>query len=375
LTKFIGNLAPPAGISIVFFTVSVYFFATAFGYASFHIEKIPLLGKIPFTAQETKRGKFWFCTAGIVFAALGIWFSTFVYPKYQPTAFGQLIYSGTDTKQIISDGEDVYLLKDNGNILRITRKGLQWVDDGTGTKQIAPAGGVIYILKENGNIWAGQWIDGKYDFKLKDPAPGTKQIVSVGETLYVLKNDGNIWKYFTRPIEPERVDLIHDEFVKIDPGTNTDEIASSGALLYVLKGSGTIWKYSPVMKGSEQQESASKGFSPYEEIYKDGGARSIRADGGSLYFIKADGTVWRYKERLDQVFNKSKTRKIESLNGIVYILTSENAIWRYNLPDDDLRELRESGSDNKDIAAYGPDIFVIKNNGNVWRYNEVILTR
>jgi hypothetical protein len=197
----------------------------------------------------------------------------------------------------------------------------------------------------------------------------------------VLKQLGDIWKYYTRPVG-NRVDVIEDVFDQIDDGTGTDDISSAGALLYVLKRNGNIWKYSPVIKGAPgtewtHRETESTGPSPYEEIYREGDARAIKADGGVLYFIKSDGTVWRFKdEKLDQVFSKSRARKIDALNGILYILTAENAIWRYNSPNDELREIREAGAeDNEDIAAYGPDIFVIKNNGNVWRYNEVILTR
>lgn len=198
---------------------------------------------------------------------------------------------------------------------------------------------------------------------MKDPGTNTKQIVSVGETLYVLKNSGNTWKYFTRPDEKGN---IKDEFVLIDDGAGTEEISSSGALLYVLKKNGNIWQYSPIHKESE----------PYEEIYKGGDAISIKADGGTLYFIKADRSTWNYKERFTLIQCENKAaKKIDALGGIVYILTTQNNICRYNSQNDTSRELREAGSDNEAIATYGPDIFAIKRNGSVWRYNEGLLRR
>lgn len=358
LINLIGQLTSPPPLAVVFFMLGLYCLTTALG-----ITKGLQFGKLSLPPPKTRRGTILFNTLGVVSIVFGVILTVSLIPEYKPTAFGKLIYAGNDTKQVVSDGEDIYLLKDNGNMFRIIPNELQLIDDGTGTKQIAPAGGVIYILKENGNIWVYQWVSGKPVFKMKDPGTKTKQIVSIGETLYVLKNSGEIWKYFTRP---DKKGNIKNDFVLIDNGTRTEEIASSGALLYVLKENGNIWQYAPIHKES----------GPYEEIYKGEDAISIKADGGALYFIKADRSTWKYKNRFTLILDGSKAaKKIDALGGIVYVLTTQNNIWRYNSQNNTLRELREAGSDNKDIAAYGPDIFVIKCNGTVWRYNEGLLKR
>jgi len=59
----------------------------------------------------------------------------------------------------------------------------------------------------------------------------------------------------------------------------------------------------------------------------------------------------------------------------VYILTNEQTIFRYNAETDTVRELVEAGSNNKDIAAYYQDLFVITTEGNAKRYNEGRLRR
>ena len=68
-------------------------------------------------------------------------------------------------------------------------------------------------------------------------------------------------------------------------------------------------------------------------------------------------------------------KRFEVLGGIVYILTNENKIFRYNSETDNLRELTEAGEDNKKIAPYYQNLFVIKTDGTVWRYNEGLLKR
>jgi hypothetical protein len=125
--------------------------------------------------------------------------------------------------------------------------------------------------------------------------------------------------------------------------------------------------------------------------------------GGTLYFIRTDGTPCKYREpsekktpaaiedkgspkpevtslaiREDQcvVIEKGiRAKKIDALGGVVYVLTNENRIFRYSAETDTMRELTEAGSDNRDIAAYYQDLFVIKSAGSVKRYNEGRLKR
>ncbi len=319
------------------------------------------------------------------------------FPEYKPAVFEKLVYEGPDATQIVADGEDVYLLKENGNIHRILQNGLPLVDAGTGTQQIAAAGGAIYILKKTGNVWAYQpqrhRKPDQRDFQLIDEGTGSPQIVVTGDTLYVLKMNGNIFRNVIAPSTTGNdVGTIKNVFIKVDDGENTKQITSSGSILYILKTGGNIWKYAPTIGKS------------LEEIYSNGDAESIKADGGALYFIRRDGTPCKYmeppeayvtedkkaaeqrnvakqqraarpKETCLQIDKVMTAKKIDALGGVVYILTSENKIFRYSAEAHSVRELTEASSDNRDIAAYYQDLFVIKTDGSVKRYNEGRLKR
>jgi len=366
LPKLIEQFTQAPPVAVIFFMASLYCFITAFGGGP-GLQ----LGKFSLPSANTIIGKIVYSTCGLISLAVGVIFTVRVFPQYIATVDAQLIYAGKDAKQIVSDGEDVYILKYNGNIFRIAQHSLELIDEGTETQQIAPAGGVIYILKDNGNIWAGQWFSKdrpSYKFTLKDSGTNTQQIVSVGETLYVLKNNGQIWKYSTHP---DASGNVKDDYAKIYTGTEAEEIASSGALLYVRKKDGSIWQYAPVQL---------KELGPYEEIYKGRDAISIKADGKSLYFIKQDGSAWKYSEDTFRNINTGNhnAKKIDSQYGLVYILTTEQTIWKYKSQDNTSSGIDKANNDNENIAAYGPDIFVIKSNsrgGGVWRYNEGLLKR
>ena len=357
-------LAPPP-LALIVYMLSLYCFFTAFG-----VVKGFEVGKLSLPAPTTRHGKILGASVGVILLAFGAILSVSLLPDYKPTVSEELIYAGNDAHQIAVDGEDVYLLKTNGSIFRIAKHRLESIveksrmnQDEPKAVQIAPAGGVIYIRNDMGNVLAYQWVLDRKNLKLTDDGTGTKQIVSVGETLYILKNNGNIWKHYTTL---DGQGNILNNFALIDDGTGTREISCSGALLYVLKNNGNIWQYSPVSKDSR----------PYEEIYKGENATHIKADGGALYFTKQDGSVWKYKNGLQQIdIDKHTAKNIDALNGVIYILTARSTIWRYNSQKGNSREISKAGSDNEDIAAYGPDLFVIKSNGSVWRYNEGLLRR
>jgi len=366
LDEIIERLSSPKKFSIFLLTLGFSLLITATGI----IRGLKFLG-LSAPSPRSRKEKLLMGTVGAVFVIASVAYSLAL-PVYKSDLSERRIYAGHDAKQIVADGEDVYLLKDNGNIFRISQNHLQLVDPGTGTAQIAPAGGILYILKDDGKIWSYVSISGRVprggdSFQLKDDGTRTKQIVSAGETLYILKESGNIWKYFSRPAE-RNMEIVHEEYVPVDPGTNTAQIASSGSILYVLKESGEIWQYVPTLE---------KLFGKiYQAESEDKKATSIAADGGTLYFIRNDGSTWKYKERFSIVEKEEVAKKIDAVGGVLYILTTWGEIIRYNTNDDDLRKLTKAGSDNLHIAAFGQDIFVIKkDDGGVWRYNEYIRKR
>jgi hypothetical protein len=371
VSEILTRLSAPDSWSVAAYLAGIYCVATAAGIAT-GVQ----LAQLSLPSPQTRIGKVLMCAVGLSLLAFGIGRSL-RFPEYKPAVFERWAYQGPDAKQIASDGQDVYLLRQNGNIYRISDTGLALADDGTGTRQILPAGGILYILKNNGNIWVYQAISGSPAFQIADPGTGTSQIESSGEILYVLKENGNIWKSVVCSAG-ENSPLEHTKFVRIDDGTDTKQLSSSGSILYILKKAGNIWKYAPALGQS------------FEEIYTSRNAEWIKADGGALYFIRDDGTPCKYRERLSlddrdatpkregsciAITEGIRARKIDALGGVVYILTNENRVFRYNAETDDLREVVEAGSDNRSIAAYNQDLFAIKTDGSVKRYNEGRLRR
>ena len=239
---------------------------------------------------------------------------------YKPSFTETEIYEDNDAKQIVVDGEDIYILKRNGNVLRISEEESKPVvynrdhtKEADKAEQIASTGGVFYILQQSGNIQANATVLGRVgqevplSERLIDDGTGTKQIVSTGDTLYVLKNNGNIWRRYNLPTgndqnandDPYPVVVSFNKWERIDNGTNTRQITSSGAVLYILKESGNIWQYAPTIN------------SELQEIYKKRDAESIKADGGTLYFIKNDGATWKFKDRPipSTIENKIRAKK------------------------------------------------------------------
>jgi hypothetical protein len=120
-------------------------------------------------------------------------------------------YGGVkDVVQLAVDGQRIYALLKNGNVLADSGAGFETYDDGTGTKQIAADSGTLYALKNNGNVWRrpsrGAW-------QRIDDGTGTKQIFARAGGLFVLKNNGNIFSYDGA------------RWFKIDEGTGTKQIA------------------------------------------------------------------------------------------------------------------------------------------------------
>jgi hypothetical protein len=384
MSKFLSWLFSDS-LSVAAYLAGVYCIATAAG-----IAKGVKVSNLSLPSPRSKPGKVLMYVAGLSLIGFGV-YRVYEFPEYRSAVFEESVYHGTEAKQIVADGEDVYLLTQNGNIHRITQKGVSLVDDGTGTQQIAAAGGALYILKDDGRIFAYQPIQARADrsqFMMVDEARLTKQILVTGDTLYVLKVNGNIWRT-TIPPDPNKQDsgTTKKEFIQVDIGEDTKEITSSGSILYILKTKGTIWKYAPTLGQS------------LEEIYDKGDADSIKADGGALYFVRKDRTPCKYQEPFVEknspsgIGNKAlpkpqpsgagiggdrckvitKTvgaKSIDALGGVVYILTTENKIVRYSAETDTERELTEAHADNKIIAAYFQDLFVIKKDGSVKRYNE-----
>ncbi len=329
LEEIMERLLSPEKFSIFLFTLGFSLIITAPGI----IRRLEFMG-LSAPSPRSRREKILMGMAGVVLVIVGVALSLKL-PLYKSEISSRMIYDGRDAKQIVADGEDVYLLKDNGNIFGISQNHLQLIDTGTGTAQILPAGGILYILKNTGNIWSYVSVSGRIPseenaFQTKDYGTKTKQIVAAGSALYILKENGNIWQYFARPAE-RNMNIVQEEYILLDPGIDTKWIASTGSILYFLKDNGDIWQYIPT-----HPKLFGKIYQPDD---KNEEAISIAADGGTLYFIKNNGSTWKYKEHLLAVEQKEVAKEINVVDGILYILTNKGEIIRYNTNNNESRKM------------------------------------
>ena len=184
--------------------------------------------------------------------------------------------------QIAPAGGVIYIRNDLGNVLAY-----QWVSDGpdinvkdpgTGTKQIVSVGETLYILKNNGNIWKhyttiddqGKIVD---NFAPIDKGTGTREISCSGALLYVLKNNGNIWQY--SPVSKG----FFNPYEEIYKGEDATHIKADGGALYFMKQDGSVWKYKNRLQKIDIDRHT---------------ATSIDALHGVIDILTTRNTIWRY---------------------------------------------------------------------------------
>src|SRR6185295_8976199 len=108
-SKYVDALTSPLPTAAVLFMLGLYFITVGFGLT---IIKVPWLS-LPSNLDRKGKLLCWALGAACVVSSVVLAFS---FPVYKPWISKQLIYSGYDAKQIVAYGDDVYLLKDSGNI-------------------------------------------------------------------------------------------------------------------------------------------------------------------------------------------------------------------------------------------------------------------
>ena len=220
MSEILSKLLSPDATSVAAYLAGIYCVATAAG-----ISRGVNFGTFSVSSPKSKPGRTLMYLVGLSLIIFGAQ-RALRFPEYKPAVFEKLVYEGPDATQIVADGEDPYLLKENGNIHRILQNGLPLVDPGIQTQQFAAAGGAIYILKKTGNVWAHQpqrhRPPDQRDFQIIDEGTGSPQIVVTGDTLYVLKANGNIWRSVIAPSTTGNyIGTISNVLIKVDDGENT----------------------------------------------------------------------------------------------------------------------------------------------------------
>jgi hypothetical protein len=239
--------------------------------------------------------------------------------------------------QIATDGDLVFVLKDDGTVWSRGSAGWQRIDEGGGVRQVAVADGMVHALKEDGSVWrrcggtwnvvgrghtrqiaaAGPWLFVLYRdgiavldgtrWTTLDDNPGTRQIAADSlRNLYALKENGHIFQH-----------VAGRRWTMIDDGAHTRQIEASGGLLHALKESGQIWRHD----GSGSQ------------IEDGDGTAAGAADGGDLYALKSDGAVWRRGDSgWSRVTSDATTTHIAACAGQLVLLKEDGTLvagrWR-----------------------------------------------
>lgn len=223
----------------------------------------------------------------------------------------RLFDNGTGSKQVATDGEYTYILKETGQIWRHAFGQFQQIDDGANTRMIAAADKRCYVLKESGAIWM-------YDqtrWSQVDDGRGTKQIVASGGRLYALKNEGQIY----------RRSVFTGNWQQIDNGTGTRMIYAHQHVLWILKENNHTWRYDDQ---SGQFRQISQGNVSHTQ--------DIVGDTRFVYMLKGDGKVWRWQPsqrpqgRFDRLGQGSKHFKLSLDHRALNVLTRRGNVWRWD---------------------------------------------
>jgi len=361
------------------------------------------------------------CGLGLITSAFYI-----AEPRWAPVVVTERIWSGVGEQravQIVSDGDELYVLAVNGNVWRIEPSGEVLVDSGTHTDQIEIAGGVLYVLKTNGNVWSvllhervaglksplksptvvsgdvddepGRLIrEGGPDpeknqsgptFTFIDPGTNTKSIVAAGETLYVLKkenlenpeNSGKIWRRIV-PYEEASDRWVKKPWERIKTEQFVSEIATSGTVLYYLSDTGELRAVFPLPEAHPGPEAHS---SPLEDhvnaaLDKCGKASKFAVDGRKVYFQDEHGNAWvcvdGRRESIFQACQEESVCELDAVGGILYLLTSKDQIVRY-APGRKTRrfpEISKGVNSLRGLVATAQGAYAIDHNGSVWRFSE-----
>jgi len=373
-------------LTVALVTIAGVFFALALGVRS----AVNILGFKALSAPASRSARVKLGIVGAVLLATAIITSIAVTP-YIEQYRKEKLYNRGDAKMIATDGEDIYVLQLDGNIVRLHEHGDSLIDDGTNTKHISSAGGQILILKDTGQVWTYSKLKELHTdrnrFELKDSGRNTKKISHAGETVYVLKNSGELWKIYPLHIKGE-FGLEKYDYKKLDAPNDDksriDDIASAGSVLYILTRGGEIYAYLPHAPQSDPKavplhvSEGSKQSTSLVRLYNGGSesVNSIFADGSILYFIKTDGTVWRIKDKALKLWGgPDVVEELSASQGTVYIRTMKGEVFRFDAQNPDIRPITKAGEKNKRILSLGDRLYVIDKNRDVYLYAPITLKR
>lgn len=214
------------------------------------------------------------------------------------TGNGYAEYS--DLVQLAVDGNNLYYLRRNGNVLIDNGSGPKVYDNGVGTKQIAADNGICYVLKNHGDVWrrkqGGNW-------EKIDDSDSVTQLIAMRGGLYVLRKNGNIWQFNG------------SQWSQVDSGQGTKQVdGDRQGNLYALKTNGNIWKYD----------------GRWNKIDNGTGTRQIDAARGVVYALKDSGVIWKYDGQWHKIADETSVFSMHASGDHLFIVKKDGVIWKYD---------------------------------------------
>jgi len=291
---------------------------------------------------------------------------------------------------IVSDGQELYQLHNNGKIWQSTHTPCTWdscpgwrmLDNNTKTVAIAAAGGRLYQLHNDGMIWVYMGVpcsgNSCPSWQRLDNNTKTIAIAAGGNNLFQLHNDGMIWRYTGTPCTGDSC----PGWQRLDRNQKTTAIAAAGNELYQLHNDGWIWHYT----GTPCTGDSCPGWQRLDNNPK---TTEIVGAGSALYQLHNDGMIWRYTgtpctgdscpgwQRLD---NNPKTVALIAAGDRLYQLHDDGMIWRYTGTPCSGNSCpgwqRLDNNSRTGMVAAGDDlyqlhtdpVYQLHNTGWIWRY-------
>lgn len=144
---------------------------------------------------------------------------------------GTLLDANPKNIDAVIDGDDTYLLHNDGEVYRYGGSQSGWISIGNNpsTIQITAGGGKLYLLNSNGDVF---FYSGS-SWDLIDNNPRNVAIVSAGSRLFLLHWDGETFEYNGSAFN----------WTKIDQNPKNCQLASVGEQLYLLHSDGEVYQY------------------------------------------------------------------------------------------------------------------------------------
>lgn len=255
----------------------------------------------------------------------------------------RLFDDGTHTKQVLADRQDVYILKETGNIWRFRQGQFAQIDDGTGTRMLAADQGYLFVLKDTGNIWA---FDGARWNQI-DNGSGTIQITASAGRLFSLKENGNIWQY-TR-----------GSWNRIDDGIGTRKIHAGGDKLWILKDNNHTWRFDASSGQFLQLSSGNPSLT-----------LDIVGDARDAFVLKGDGKLYRWRDgKFASIGWKDGHRSLALDPDAINVLNDRGLVYRWSRAYGTWNEVQIPRG-CKQIATAEGAVFVLSADGQIFSWED-----